>query len=149
MGKLTLAPMLKTQTSSGACASASDRNLIISSSFRASSERPNTLPPAASISLTSGASFSPWRRPTKTVKPSAANFLAISPPIKSPAPTTATVAFRFSKAFLQNKREVRDFNSSASSSGAAQRFRQPVFENLPRGGCRQGIQQHNFRGPLV
>src|SRR6266478_9722955 len=38
-GKLTLAPMLKTQTSSGAAASASCRNVVIYSSLRASSER--------------------------------------------------------------------------------------------------------------
>jgi hypothetical protein len=77
------------------------RKDTISSSFRASSARPNTLPSAASISLTSGASFSPLRRPTKTVKPSDANFLAISPPMKSPAPYHGTVAFRFFKGSLQ------------------------------------------------
>jgi hypothetical protein len=36
---------------------------------------------AASISLTSGSSLAPLRRPANTVKPSDANFLAISPPI--------------------------------------------------------------------
>jgi hypothetical protein len=35
-----------------------------------------------------------------TVKPSEANFLAISPPMKSPAPITATVAFLFCKGVL-------------------------------------------------
>src|SRR5262245_37504978 len=87
-------------TSSGACLSASLRKEVISSSFRASSERAWISPPAASISLTRGASFSPLRRPAKMVKPSAANFLAISPPMKSPAPITATVLFVFCKDVL-------------------------------------------------
>src|SRR5438874_726868 len=73
---------------------------MICSSLRASSERPTTRPPAASISATSGASFSPFRRPRKTVKPSEANFLAIAAPMKSPAPITATVAFLYSKTGL-------------------------------------------------
>jgi hypothetical protein len=54
----------------------------------------------ASISLTSGASLSPLRRPANTVNPSEPNFFAISLPMKSPAPITATVAFRFCKAVL-------------------------------------------------
>ena len=33
------------------------------------------------IAATSGANFSPWRRPAKTMNPSAANFLAIAAPI--------------------------------------------------------------------
>jgi len=78
---LTLAPTLKMQISSGACLSASLRKAVVSSSFRASSERAKMVPPAASTSLTSGSSFSPLRRPAKTVKPSAANFLTISAPI--------------------------------------------------------------------
>ena len=93
--------MLKMQTSIGACLSASLRKETISSSLRASSERAWISPPAASISLTSGASLSPLRRPAKTVKPSEANFLAISPPIKSPAPITATVVFLFCKGLLR------------------------------------------------
>src|SRR6202022_2445412 len=145
--------MLKTQTSNGAYLSASPRKDTISSSFRASSARPNTLPPAVSISLTSGASFSPWRRPTKTVKPSDANFLAISPPIKSPAPTTATVAFRFSKGDLQNLNFTistpRKSERQRRTSGTAQRLRQFVFQNFSGGGCRQGIKHNNFRRPLV
>ena len=58
------------------------------------------LPPAASISATSGASLSPLRRPAKTVKPSAANFLAIAAPMKSPAPITAAVALRSANSVL-------------------------------------------------
>jgi hypothetical protein len=81
IGKLTLAPILKIVTSSGACLSASFRKAVISSSFRASSERPKMVPPAASTSFTSGSSFSPLRRPANTVKPSAANFFAISAPM--------------------------------------------------------------------
>jgi hypothetical protein len=81
-GKLTLAPTLKMQTSSGAAASASWRKVAISSSLRASSERPTICPPAASISATSGASFSPLRRPAKIVNPSGANFFAIAVPVK-------------------------------------------------------------------
>src|SRR5689334_24254922 len=100
IGKLTLAPTLKMQTSSGAALSASLRKAAISSSLRASSERPTIVPPAASTSFTSGSSFSPLRRPANTVKPSAANFLAISAPIKSPAPITAHVALRFCKVSL-------------------------------------------------
>jgi hypothetical protein len=38
-------------------------------------------------------SFLPLRRPANTVNPSAANLRAIAPPMKSPAPMTATVAF--------------------------------------------------------
>src|SRR6478609_3186514 len=57
-------------------------------------------PPACSISLTSGSSLAPSRRPANTVKPSEANFFAISLPIKSPAPITATVAFLFCKGLL-------------------------------------------------
>src|ERR1043166_2593323 len=94
MEKFTLAPMLNTQTSSGAWASASRRKAVMSSSLRASSERATTRPPAASISATSGASFSPLRLPANTLKPSAANFFAIAAPMKSPAPITAAVACR-------------------------------------------------------
>jgi hypothetical protein len=50
-------------------------------SFRASSVRATIDPPDASISLTSGSSLAPSRRPAKTVNPSAANFFAISAPI--------------------------------------------------------------------
>src|SRR5215472_14325760 len=92
-GKLTFAPMLKMHTSSGALVSASCRKAATSSSLRASSERPTMCPRAASTSATSGASLSPWRRPAKTANPSAANFLAIAVPIKSPAPITAAEAF--------------------------------------------------------
>src|SRR5689334_10075316 len=92
-GKFTFAPILKTQTSNGAWVSASLRKEMTSSSLRASSERGKAELPAASISFTSGPSFSPLRRPTNKVKPSAANFLAISAPMKSPAPITATVWF--------------------------------------------------------
>src|SRR5450755_4152430 len=81
IGKLTLAPTLKMQTSSGACPSASPRKAMISSSLRASSERAWISPPAASISFTSGSSLAPLRRPANTVNPSEANFLAISPPM--------------------------------------------------------------------
>ena len=70
---------------------------MTSSSFRASSERAWISPPAASTSFTSGASLSPLRRPAKIEKPSAANFFAISEPMKSPAPITAAVAFRMGK----------------------------------------------------
>jgi DNA-binding transcriptional regulator YiaG len=88
--------MLKMQTSSGACRSASLRKEMISSSLRASSnatqisartarrassERAAMVPPASSMSFTSGASFSPLRRPAKIENPSLANFLAISAPI--------------------------------------------------------------------
>jgi hypothetical protein len=93
--------MLKMQTSIGACLSASLRKEMISSSLRASSERAWISPPAASISLTSGSSLAPLRRPAKMVKPSEANYLAISPPIKSPAPITATVLFLFCKGLLR------------------------------------------------
>ena len=44
-------------------------------------ERAEILPLFASTSATSGASLSPCRRPAKTVKPSAANFFAIAPPM--------------------------------------------------------------------
>jgi hypothetical protein len=54
---------------------------MISSSFRASSERAWISPSAASISFTSGSSFAPLRRPANTVNPSDANFFAISPPM--------------------------------------------------------------------
>jgi hypothetical protein len=66
----------------------------MSSSLRASSERPMARPPALSMSAIRGASLSPLRRPAKTVKPSAANLRAIAAPMKSPAPITATVALR-------------------------------------------------------
>ena len=59
--------------------------------------RRRSVPPASSISATSGASLSPLRRPAKTVKPSAANFFAIAAPMKSPAPITAAVALRLVK----------------------------------------------------
>jgi hypothetical protein len=39
--------------------------------------------------------LSALRRPAKIVNPSAANFFAIAEPMKSPAPITAAVAFRF------------------------------------------------------
>src|SRR6266852_168398 len=89
--------MLKMHTSSGACASASPRNEVMSSSLRASSERATMCPPCASISAASGVNFSRLRRPAKTVKPSAANFRAIAAPIWSPAPITAAVAFLICK----------------------------------------------------
>jgi len=47
IGKLTLAPTLKMQTSSGACLSASLRKAATSSSFRASSVRATIDPPDA------------------------------------------------------------------------------------------------------
>ena len=62
IAKLTLAPMLKMQTSSGACPSASPRKEMISSSLRASSERAWTSQPTASISFTKGSSLAPFRR---------------------------------------------------------------------------------------
>ncbi len=52
------------------------------------------------MSATSGASLSALRRPAKIVKPSAANFLAIAEPMKSPAPITAAVAFRLANLVL-------------------------------------------------
>src|SRR5580658_3446017 len=84
-------------TSSGACASASLKNAVISFSLRASSERATMRPPRASTSLTSGASLSALRRPAYTTNPSAANLLASALPIKSPAPITAAVAFLICK----------------------------------------------------
>jgi len=81
IGKLTLAPTLKMQTSSGACLSASLRNAATSSSLRASSAHATIDPSAASISLTSGSSLAPSRRPANTMNPSAANFFATSAPI--------------------------------------------------------------------
>src|SRR5882724_4709820 len=81
------------QTSSGARRSASWRKAVRSSSFRASNDRPTICPPRVSTSATRAPSLSPLRRPAKTVKPSAANRLAIAAPMKSPAPITAAVAF--------------------------------------------------------
>ena len=63
-----MAPTLKMQTSSGATASASARKAATSSSFRASSAaRRRRGRPRPRSSATSGASFSPLRRPAKTV----------------------------------------------------------------------------------
>ena len=88
--------MLKTQTSSGACLSASCRkadDLLLLARI----ERARRTPSARRFDLADQRrQLLAFRRPAKTVKPSAANFLAISPPMKSPAPTTAAVAFRFS-----------------------------------------------------
>src|SRR5262249_45653566 len=139
--------MLKMQTSSGACLSASLRKEMISSSLRASSERAWISPPAFSISFTSGSSLAPSRRPAKIVKPSAANFLAISPPIKSPAPITAAVALRFDTGF----------SPVGSDSGIGrlghrfrlQLFRKLVLEDLAGRGGRQGLQHDDLRRPFV
>ena len=120
---------------------------MISSSLRASSERAWISPPAASISLTSGSSLAPLRRPAKTVNPSEANFLAISPPIKSPAPMTATVAFLFCMGLLRLLGEL-----SLIASGVirvAQRLRQFVFQNLAGRGRRQRVQHDDFGRALV
>ena len=106
---------------------------MISSSLRASSERPTTCPPAASISATSGASFSPFRRPAKTVNPSNANFLAIAAPMKSPAPITATVASLFSK------------SASYTCALISSRIGQTVLENFAGRAGRQRI-QHDYLG---
>src|SRR6516225_6026998 len=138
-GKLTLAPMLKTQTSSGAAASASWRNVVISSSLRASSERPTTRPPATSISATNGASLSPCRRPAKTVNPSDANFLAIAAPMKSPAPITAAAAFLYSKSGLLYP----------SDGPIASRVGQSVLEDFVGRGGRQPIHNDDLGGALV
>src|SRR6202035_2557135 len=98
--------------------------VVTSSSLRASSDRAWISPPAASISLTRGASFSPLRLPAKMVKPSEANFLAISPPIKSPAPITATVLFLFFMGLLRLLLGVE----AVSPASRAQRLRQFVFQ---------------------
>src|SRR5829696_8100468 len=137
--------MLKMQTSSGACLSASPRKEIISSSLRASRERAWISPPAFSISLTSGSSLAPLRRPANTVKPSEANFLAISPPIKSPAPITATVAFLFCKGVLPVRLDklfakVRPSAPEGIAAFATQGFYELVLEYLARGRRRQSIQ---------
>src|ERR1700730_18623533 len=145
IGKLTLAPMLKMHTSRGACLSASLRKAVISSSLRASSERAWISPPAASISLTSGASFSPLRRPAKMVKPSEANFLTISAPIKSPAPITATVPFLFSRGLLRLLLGVE----AVSPASRAQRLRQFVFQEFAGRSSRQRLHEDDLGRPLV
>src|SRR3954451_23978138 len=117
---------------------------MISSSLRASSERAWISPPAASISLTNGATLSPLRRPAKTAKPSEANFLAISPPMKSPAPITATVAFLFCTMFSRSALFI-----SILRSRATQRFRELVLEDLAGRGRRQRVEHDYLRGPLV
>src|SRR6266446_10037465 len=134
------------QTSSGAAASASWRNVAISSSLRASSERPTIRPPAPSTSATSGASLSPCRRPAKTVKPSDANFLAMAPPIKSPAPITAAVAFLCSNGA-----------SCLSSNGFlcliyclfASDLGQAMLQDLAGRTGRQGVKHDDLARPLV
>src|SRR5712671_6557741 len=151
IGKLTLAPMLKMHTSSGACLSASPKKEMISSSLRASSERAWISPPAASISFTSGSSLAPLRRPANTVKPSEANFLAISPPIKSPAPITATVPFLFCKGVLpvRSNLSVTKAWLTPCRSSALQGLRELVLEDLAGRGGRQRVQHDDLRRPLV
>src|SRR5216684_7960124 len=147
--------MLKMHTSSGACLSASLRKEVISSSLRASSERAWISPPAASISFTSGSSLAPLRRPAKIVKPSEANFLAISPPMKSPAPMTATVAFFFCTVASKGKMSSGERHCLRIRADfflwccAAQGLRQFVLEDLSSRGRRQRIQNDNLRRPLV
>src|SRR6267154_2047076 len=151
IGKLTLAPILKMQTSSGACLSASLRKAVTSSSLRASSIRATIDPPALSISFTSGSSLAPLRRPANTVNPSAANFLAISPPIKSPAPITATVAFLFCKAVLpvRSNLSVTKARLTPCRACALQGPRELVLEDLAGRGGRQRVQHDDLRRPLV
>src|SRR5262249_41219581 len=159
--------MLKTQTSSGACVSASERKEMISSSLRASRGRAKADPPEASISFTRGASLLPFRRPMNTVKPSAANFLAISPPIKSPAPITATVWFLGVTSTLLTRNNTH-FGAQADIGGrvlsrpclqgrhgrpsrhrGARAFPQLVLQDLAGGRRRQGIEHHDLAGTLV
>src|SRR5437868_6763169 len=119
IGKLTLAPTLKMQTSSGACLSASLRKAATSSSLRASSDRATIDPPADWTSFTSGSSFAPSRRPANTVNPSDANFLAISAPIKSPAPISAQVALRCCMVWLLTDRYASAAFNPATTASAA------------------------------
>ena len=62
-------------------------------------------------------SLSALRRPAKMVKPSAANLLAIAAPMKSPAPTTATLAFRLTTSaprFVQRRATAVAYNRPAA-----------------------------------
>jgi len=93
IGKLTLAPTLKMQTSSGACLSASLRKEMISSSLRGIERAGMNLAAGGLDVLDQRRELVPLRRPANTVKPSEANFLAILPPMKSPAPMTAPSCF--------------------------------------------------------
>ena len=80
IGKLTLAPILKMQTSSGARLSASPRKEMISSSLRASSEHA-WISPRPFDRLHQRLELGAVSPAAKTANPSEANFLAISPPI--------------------------------------------------------------------